>query len=53
MANSLKPEVKAVKEMAALSTASIGKFDKKLKGEKEGRPKVLSQPGLQEVNGTS
>uniref|UniRef100_A0A7S0WWL2 Ribosome biogenesis regulatory protein n=1 Tax=Pyramimonas obovata TaxID=1411642 RepID=A0A7S0WWL2_9CHLO len=39
VANSLKPEVKAVKEMAALSTASVGKFDKKLKGEKEGRPK--------------
>ena len=34
-----KAEVKAVKDIATLSTASVGKFDKKLDGEKAGRPK--------------
>jgi regulator of ribosome biosynthesis len=33
-----KAEVKAVKDIATLSTASLGKFDKKLDGEKPGRP---------------
>mmetsp|Transcript_37141 Transcript_37141/g.62514 ORF Transcript_37141/g.62514 Transcript_37141/m.62514 type:complete len:349 (+) Transcript_37141:103-1149(+) len=36
--NNLKTDVKQAKQLAAMATASVGKFDKKLKGEKEGKP---------------
>lgn len=36
---SLKADAKVIKDVAALSTASVGKFDKRLKGEKSGAPK--------------